>query len=404
MNSVLKRILTALVSLFLIAYVGYQAYLSLYHSVKTERVYSSTVSDIVTAKGFVLHNETIITANLGGGVMDYTRNNGERVSNGGIIANIYTNAQDAENQHILQQITSKISQLKDANAAVNISVLDVNMLDNQINDVFGELASQTSFSNLDDFYNLQSKLLSLLNKKQIATGTVKNFDDEIAALSQKSSELSHKTGGSIKTLTSPVSGYFVSSVDGYEGLYDTSKILNITTADITRLENTKPAPASGAVGKVVSEYEWYITCILSEVDARKIKIGASLNARFLLSSENEVPVTVSAINKSSDGYAVVLKCEYMTNKLAVMRMQTVQLIANEFTGIRVANGYIHIQGNQKGVYVQDGNIATFKNIMPVYSSNGYTISALDPTDSARLQVYDEIIVNGDNLYDGKIVK
>jgi len=404
MNSVLKRILTALVSLFLIAYVGYQAYLSLYHSVKTERVYSSTVRDAVTAKGFVLHNETIITASLGSGVIDYTRNNGERVSNGGVIANIYATAQDAENQRRLQQITSKISQLKDANAAGNISVLDVNMLDNQINEVFLKLASQTALSSLDDFYNMQSKLLSLLNKKQIATGTVKNFDDEIAALSLQNSELSHKTGGSIKTLTSPVSGYFVSSVDGYEGLYDTSKILSISTADITRLENTKPAPASGAVGKVVSEYEWYITCILSEEDARKINIGSSLNARFLLSSENEVPVTVSAINKSSDGYAVLLKCEYMTNKLAVMRMQTVQLIANEFTGIRVDNSYIHIQGNQKGVYVQDGNIATFKNIMPVYSSNGYTISAIDPTDSTRLQVYDELIVNGDKLYDGKIIK
>ena len=51
MEPFIKRIVTVVVSLFLITYVGYQAFQVLYNPVKTETVYSYSVYDTVDAEG-----------------------------------------------------------------------------------------------------------------------------------------------------------------------------------------------------------------------------------------------------------------------------------------------------------------------------------------------------------------
>ena len=113
---------------------------------------------------------------------------------------------------------------------------------------------------------------------------------------------------------------------------------------------------------------------------------------------------MEAINRCSDGYAVALECGTMTDKLSVIRKQNIQIIASEITGVKVPNSMIHVVNNTPGVYVLEGNTIVFRKIQPQYTGNGYTVSAVDPSDDSLLQVYDEAVVNGDNLYDGKVVK
>ena len=149
----------------------------------------------------------------------------------------------------------------------------------------------------------------------------------------------------------------MSSIDGYEGMFDIKKILDIKPETVSSLLSAKPAVKSGYIGKVVSEYEWYVTCVLDRNEALNLKVGDSEAVQFLLSSESEVPVTVAAVNYSGNSCAVVLKCEYMTSKLAVMRKQSIQIIIRDITGIRVSNENIHIVNGQKGCFVLFGNTA-----------------------------------------------
>ena len=403
MNGIVKGILTALLSLCLIGYVGYQAYHALYRPVTTERVYSGTVRDTITAESFVLHNEQIVTANTGSGVVDYTREDGERVSVGGTVARVYSNAQDAANARLAAQLDSEIAALSASGDGANATSADVTTLNTQINDSLRELADQVDSSQLDSLTDMRGQLLRMLNQKQLATGEAQNFSSRIAQLQQQKNALG-KAAGHVQSIAAPVSGYFVSSTDGYEGMYDTDKIQTVTTADIQKLESAKPQPQSGAIGKVVSDFQWYIVCKVGETDARKLKVGQSVHAQFLLSSAGEVPVTVEAINRCSDGYAVALECGTMTDKLSVIRKQNIQIIASEITGVKVPNSMIHVVNNTPGVYVLEGNTIVFRKIQPQYTGNGYTVSAVDPSDDSLLQVYDEAVVNGDNLYDGKVVK
>jgi hypothetical protein len=93
----------------------------------------------------------------------------------------------------------------------------------------------------------------------------------------------------------------------------------------------------------------------------------------------------------------------MTGKLAVMRRQQVEIVSSEVNGIKIENDSINIVNGVKGVFILKGNTVAFRRIEPVYSGNGFTVSAVDTTDSKRLQVYDSVIIGGDDLYDGKIV-
>lgn len=398
-----RGVVTGVLSLLLLFYVGYQAYHALYHSVTTQRVAATTVRDSFTAQGVVLHSETVLTADVGTGVVDYTRSDGERVAKNGTVAGIYSNAGDAAKAAALTRLQSQIQTLKTAGSSADVSAADVNVLDSRIDESLIELAGLTSSpGGLADLAQAQSRLLGVLNRKQLATGEVSDFGARIEKLQQQADAL-----GSVKpvrSVTSPVAGYFVAAADGYENLYDTAKVLSISTADIQKLESAKPHAPAGAIGRVVSDYEWYVVCTVPNSDARRLKVGAAASMQFLLSSEGEVPVTVAAVNRAGDSSAVVLRCGVMTDKLAVIRRQTVQIVVSEISGLRVPNSVIHVLHNVKGVYVRNGNTIRFKTIQPLYSGKGFTISAADPTNGNLLQVYDEAVVKGDNLYDGKVVQ
>jgi len=93
----------------------------------------------------------------------------------------------------------------------------------------------------------------------------------------------------------------------------------------------------------------------------------------------------------------------MSSQLAVIRRQAVEIIAGTFTGIKVSDQFIHIVNGVKGVYVRKGNKVVFKKLDSIFSSSGYTVSAIKD-DSDYLQIYDEVIENGDDIYDGKVIK
>jgi hypothetical protein len=403
MNIIIKRLLTASVSILLIGYVGFQAYCAFYNPIKTIRASSGTFEDIIKTDGFVLHAETVIESDQSG-VIDYTRNDGENVAKGGEVASVYNSEKDAANERRIKALTQQIEQYEETGNSKAVDVIDINVLSSEIEKSFLSLSAAADSADIENINSIKSDMLSYLNKKQLATGEVSDFSKQTAALKKERDELSRKSAKKVGTIYAPEAGYFVSSTDGLENAYDFSKALTISAKDVKNLLEAKTSEPKNTVGKIISGYESYIVCNFNDNDVYKIHVGDTVKMRFLLSSQPEVDVTVAAINKSADGTAVVFKCTVMTSAIASIRRQTVEIVAGTYTGIQVPDNIIHIINGTKGVFVRSGDIARFKKIEPVYSAAGYTVSALNYTDSDYLQVYDEVIENGDDLYDGKIIK
>lgn len=404
MNGVLKKLVTVLVSLVLLAYVGYQAYLSLYMPVKTQQAAVQTVQDTIAADGYVVNDEHVLNGAVSG-IIDYSLGDGERVSKNGVVAYVYSNSQQAENERKLRQLDEQIKQLQIDNMSGDNMAIDINVLNSEIDQKFSALTTKARSSYVEGISSLESDFLNLLNQKQLATGKASNFNAKLQQLTAKRQSLANSQGSSRTSITSPFSGYFVSRVDGYENRFPAGNISSITTSQVNNLLSAKPSASQDAIGKVISTYEWYIVCVLSGNDALKLNLNAQVNLSIPFSAENDMPATVAVKNRDENGnYAVALKCNYMTGNLAVLRSSNINIIVNQYKGIKVDNDNVHVVGGTKGVYILEGNTVKFKKLDVAYAGDGYMISNIDSSDSSRLQLYDEVIVEGRNIYDGKIVK
>jgi hypothetical protein len=403
MNSILKRILTVLISLLLICYVAYQGYSALYNPIRTMRADSGTFEDDINTDGFVLHNETVITQKPSG-VVDYLLQDGSSIAKDGEVAAVYKTAQDASNQHKIQQLSYQIQQYQQIGSSDEAASIDVDVLDSEIEKSFLQLSEDSDGSSAQNIESDRSDLVTLLDKKQLATGEIKDFSTQIANLQKQESQLSNNTGGQIGTVTAPVAGYFVSQVDGLENMYNAQNALSITADDVKKLLSAAPVSHQNVVGKVITGFDSYIVCNIDANDTYKLQVGNTLAIRFLLSSVGDVPVTVAAINQDSSGYAVVFKCDYMSSPFSVIRRQKIEIVADTYTGIKVPDSDVYIVNGSKGVYIRNGSIVQFKKIEQIYSASGYVVSAIDPSNQGNLQIYDEVIENGDDLYDGEFIK
>lgn len=402
MNGAVKRVITVMVSLVIISYVGYQAYNALYRPIRTMRAQSGTYENIIKTRGVVLHQETVIPASQGG-VIDYLRANGEDVAQNGEVAYIYRTEQDAANRRRIQSLNDLISEYKQMGDSTSAESIDIDVLSAEIKNSFVNLCAAADGGKVTDIAPAKADMLALLNKKQLATGQITNFNAQLAALNAKVAALQNTTGDKIGTIYAPQAGYFVAETDGFENAYDYNNVASVTAEDVQKLLSRRIAPQQGSAGKIISNYESYIVCTLNPDDAYDLHVDDTVRLRFLLSAQPSVTVTVTAINKDSSGVAVVFKCTEMTSALAVIRRQDMEVVANSYTGIEVPNGFVHVVNGEKGVFVREGSIVQFKKLSAVYSAAGYTVSGIE-TDPGYLQVYDEIIENGDDLYDGEIIK
>ena len=102
-NPLLKKLVTALIAVLLLVYVGYQIYNANYSSVKTETAAYASMSDSIKVEGSAVRKETVVTQEISG-VLSYIIEDGGKVAKGGVIAETYANDSDASVQRQLEEL------------------------------------------------------------------------------------------------------------------------------------------------------------------------------------------------------------------------------------------------------------------------------------------------------------
>lgn len=406
MNHILKRLLTIVAALGLLAYVGYQGYQMLFSSIETETVYSYSVYKTVDAQGLVIRSETPVAGNTGDGYVYYSLTNGERVAKGGKIAEIYRNEEDALATQQLLQLDKSIEALEVIDAQGEANRVNLDMINQQLTSRINDLAGMMHTPRMEGLTDIHAALLELMNKQQITTGKVDGFAEQIAALKQERSELASSHKGARSSVASPVAGYFVSQVDGYENTLPYDKATELTVSDIRTALTDKPAADNGRyLGKVVGDYEWYLACVVTEEEAVRMQIGASLSVLLPFATDETIPVEVVAANADKQGsVAVIFKGSQMSEALSSVRAETVQIQIEHYEGLRVSkNALVFDENNEAGVYIRSGNTAAFRKVKILYSASDYSLCEAS-NESGSLKLYDDIIVKGKGLYDGKIIQ
>ena len=406
MNSVLKRVATITAAVALLLYVGYQGSQMLYSSVKTETVYSYSVYKTVDAQGLFIRSETPVKGGQTNGYVYYSVANGERIAKGGKIAEVYKNEEDAWAYQQLLLLDNDIANLEDIEKQGTANRVNLDLINKQLSQQMSLLVKAAHAPRTGDLRSLHSELLTLLNKQQITTGKTESFSGMIASLKKERSRLASAHAGAQSAIASPVAGYFVSDVDGYEESLDYTKAASISVEDIRKALTSKPTvDSSQYVGKVVGDYEWYLACVVPEADAVHLGIGKQLSVLMPFVTDESIPMEVVALNQDKKGsVAAVFKCARMSEVLSDVRAETVQIQIERYEGLRVPkSALVFDDNNEAGVYVRVGNTAVFRKVKILYSASDYSICE-NSGKSGSLKLYDDIIIGGKGLYDGKIVQ
>lgn len=395
--TILKVFAGVFIALFLI----FQLYNTLYNPLTTETAVHFSTYDGVALTGYSIRSDVLLP-DSGGGVKSYVAKNGEKVAKNSVIANIYNDTSTAANVSRIAEIDEQLSSLKELKSFSDQGSADLTVIDAQISEAYKNVLTNSFGSRFKNVNELCGELLSLMNRKQIATGQASDFSSLITSLESERNSLLTSGASPARSIVADTSGYFVADWDGYENVLTPDMI---DTVNPETLDSIKPQTGGSYIGKMVSDFSWYIAANVSFEDSLMFAEGNELYLRTSLSTVTDLPVTVYKINKgiSDEKVTVIFECKYMNGELASVRSQPMTAIINESEGLKISNGAIRIVDGVRGVYVVSGMTAKFRTVDILYSEDGYSICSMNNADSNALSLYDEVIVKGKNLYEGKII-
>lgn len=399
-----RTIVTAVLVLAILGYVGYQAYRSIYSDVTTELAVSHSVFEAIETEGLVYRSETVIPA-VKSGEPYYTIENGTRVAKNSVIASVYANADSGRIDQQIEEIDNQIAAFRTIMADAGSGRLSLSMINEQSKKVLLDLVHNSDAGLLNDVDGYSFDILSLISKKALVTGNEVDFSAKIKELEQTKAKLKQTYQKPISKVSAPVAGYFADRVDGLEGELGVDGLSKLTTDTLAAQMALQPQSDISACGKIVSGYEWYMACIVPDTYYNVLGVGRTLTVRMSFVLDESIPVTVYACNKDNKGnMAVVFRCDQMSAELSTIRKEAVEIQLVEHTGLKVPKQAIVVDENQQvGVYIRSGNVVAFRKIEQLYSQPADYVVCRVVNEDGYLEMYDDIIVNGRDLYDGKII-
>ena len=168
-------------------------------------------------------------------------------------------------------------------------------------------------------------------------------------------------------------------------------------------------PAS-AIGKIATDFRWYIVMEADREDLRYYSKGYSYRVIFPYNNDTQLTMKLSDIvsHDGSKRILLVFTSHEIPDDFSFLRMQTVKVVRNSYTGYKVPISSVRLMDNQKGVFILVGKTVEFRYIDIILECDGYYIVAPrdpqnDPDFAKKLGLYDVIITGGRNLYVGKII-
>ena len=397
-TTVLKGFVILLAAVFAV----HQFISSVYSPVKTETAVFYSASDGLNITGLIIRSETLVTSSEGG-VMHFVLEDGSRVAKDGVIANIYDSESASITLSKIDSVNTKIEDIEEMLSYNDLEAADLDMINAKATQSLNNLIVSGASGNFGNMSELSDELLSALNRRQVAMGETTDFSAQLEQLKAEKNELSASLPAAKGKVKAAMSGYFVSKADGYETVLTCGNPESITPEFMSSVSAAELP--DGVIGKIVSDYEWYIAAEISINESLKYKEGDSLTIYTSVKSYPKLPVTVKKINisENSSSAVVVFSCNEMNSELATMRSGPMTVVTKEYDGLRVPSSALRVVDSKRGVYVLTGMQVKFVEVNVLYKDDSYMICEKQTSDESVLRLYDEVIVKGKNLYDGKIV-
>ena len=391
----------------------------------TIMTYEYTVDDAAEATGWLVRTEQVIPGQ--GSIVDVLPDQGEKVGAGQTVAVVYRDETALDRSRQRRALELKLQQL-------NYTLLrgeaswDNQRLDQSITDAMARLRASAAAGDLTGLEEQALTLKSLVLQREATYDGAASIDAQIQAVQAQINALDQASGADTTAVRAPVAGTFSALADGYESVLTPAALNNLTPLSLETLTAQPVAAPEGAVGKLITKATWYFAVTVPEEVAARLVEGWSVRIRFSRDWSGEVAMKTESISAPQDGRtAVVFSSDRHLADTSLLRRQTVDLIFDSTTGIRVPKKAIRTIDvtrtdpdtgekvptgeKQVGLYVLTGVQAEWRPVEILADDGDYclvqSVLSDNPTATEQkkmLRAGDEVIVAAEDLFDGKVVR
>lgn len=342
-------------------YIGYHIWHKVTSFVEYEPAVPYTVTVTTEGEGYVFREEKVIYSNQTGSLIP-TVSDGERVGIYAEVGRIFSDANPEASLRI-DEINSQIDVLSSVVYADNLTTKDVAKLDEEIYDLMIEISRSVAQSDHDGAAARRAQLMTLINKRSVASGETHDFEGRIESLQREKAALTGSFGTLRETVYSSSSGWYYSKVDGYEEAFSSEKIKALNYEGFKEIISSKPASTEWAAGKMVTDSRWYFVCEMPKEKLKEKSEGENYTLYFPYNSSQKLIMKLDSVSIGENGMGIAV---FTTDKTPVgfdfSRVQSYEILEDEYTGFRVPKSAVRIVDGQMGVYVLTGEIVHFRKI------------------------------------------
>ncbi len=428
-GTLLNKVVMTLFFAAIILYMGGAAWRGLRDPYPTVQAYTYVVEDTMEATGYLVRQEQVIhgwTIQAEGteATVRLLPSEGEKIAAGTTVALLYSDGAAMERSQRLETLEAEAAQLREAITAGE------NGQGEQIGrKVTSSMVALRRAVEAGDFTRLESQVGTFKSAVYQQAQRYGNGDDLAAALAAAQNEINTLralTPQEGVRVTVPQSGIFSGQVDGYETVLVPEITEGVTPSLLDSLESRAVEEDSSALGKLITNSQWYFIFSLGEEQAKRLTVGRAVPVRFSRDWSGTVDMTVERISLPENGrVAVVLSTRKFLSETTLLRRQTVELIFDSQMGIRVPLGAVRVEEQTEtdkesgetrtvqvtGVYVQVGAFAEFKPVTVLAQGEDYyMVRPLLPENADTVQqklalrAGDSVIIASEEIWDGKVIE
>ncbi len=405
MKSKVLKLMAVLLSVFLIGYAGYQAWMFFYTPYNTEIAVTYSVNESIHVNGIAVRTETVIEDQYGGSV-SYIHEDAERVLKNKPVAYAHASADTVLKMERAEELKKEISLLEEASNGVSQLYGSSEFINDQIGNAVSAYSGAIAKGNYSDFSAIKDSLLLSVNKKASITGEPNKFEERILLLKAEYDELQNEINSDeANTVTSPKTGYFISSVDGFEDVITKESLFEKSVSEIEEIINKDVVTSEEKLGKIADNYKWYYVISVSSEEAERFNVGRNVTVNFDgLKDSLKLEIYEKIEDETSENVIIVLLSDTFTSEVASLRQISADIVFGTISGLRISSDSIRFDDQQQmGVFILDRSEVKFRAVDVIYSGNGYNVVKWNQGTKNALQLFDEVFVGGNDLYVGKVI-
>lgn len=409
-SPIIKYLMT-LICLAMLAYFSIQLYQYSTDPLMTTAAYAYQVEESLPVTGYVIRQERVLE---GEGLLRLVRAEGDRVSSGGLVAQVYADQASLDRQDEIDRLQERLEQLEAVMDVASSSQVSLK-LDSQIAEKLIATRQSLAADRLDMVREDASTLKSLVLRRDFTYTDAEDVSAQIQDLTAQLKSLRAQTSGSVKSVRAPVSGIYSAEVDGYEAVLTPEMLEGLRPST---LNSVQPSGGGNPVGKLILGDDWYYAVVLSREEAAEWAVGDWVTLRFAKGVDSDLNVQICEIGPEESGrVAVVFHSNAYLAQMTLLRRQSADVIQRTISGIRVPLQAVRVErqtvtgedGKETaqqvtGVYCMVGLKSWFKPVELLWSGDGFAlVRPLSSNNTLRLRPGDQVIISAPGLQNGSVV-